>query len=123
MASNNNSGNVVALLIPTHHLVVVRHDRHLNTIKVPLITDESFDDYVPTTTDPGSLLLIIAMFICGISLFSLPICTRLLTKQSRLNIIRRKNSSRMKKKKMTRDCGCVTGAAASSLALDLHYLF
>ena len=123
MASNNNSGNVVTLLIPTHHLVVVRHDRHLNTIKGPLITDESFDDYVPTTTDPGSLLLIIAMFICGISLFSLPICTRLLTKQSRLNIIRRKNSSRMKKKKMTRDCGCVTGAAASSLALDLHYLF
>ena len=98
--------------------------QHLNTIKGPLITDESFDDYVPTMTDPGSLLLIIAMFICGISLFSLPICTRLLTKQSRLNIFRRKNSSRMKKKKkMIRDCGCVTGAAASSLALDLHYLF
>ena len=123
MASNNISGNDVTLLITTHHLVVVRHDRHLNTIKGPLITDESFDDYVPTTTDPGSILLIIAMFICGISSFSLPICTRLLTKQSRLNIIRRKNSSRMKKKKMTRDCGCVTGAAASSLALDLHYLF
>ena len=77
--------------------------QHLNTIKGPLITDESFDDYVPTMTDPGSLILIIAIFICGI-----PICTRLLTKQSRLNIFRRKNSSRMKKKKkMTRDCGCV----------------
>ena len=47
MASNNNSGNDVTLLIPTHHLVVVRHDRHLNTIKVPLITDESFDDMSP----------------------------------------------------------------------------
>lgn len=102
MTSNGNGGDDVQLLLWTH-FVVARRDRHLNTIEGP-ITDESFDDYVPTRTDPGSLLLIIAMFICGISLVSLPICTTFLKKQSQFNIIRRRKTNSMKKDKNRVSC-------------------
>jgi len=101
MTSNGNGGGDVQLLLSTH-LVVARRDRHLNTIEGP-ITDEIFDDYVPTTTDPGSLLFIIAMFICGISLVSLPICTTFLKKQSRFNIIRRRKTNKKDKNRVSCD--------------------
>ena len=84
MASSSNSYDDDVSFLPTT-LVSIR--RHLKTIEGP-IADESFDDYVPTTTDPGSILFIIAMFICGVSLVMLPICAPL------LNVfLRRKKSS------------------------------
>ena len=46
-------------------------NRHLNTIDA---VDESFYDYVATTTDPGSSLFLIALLICIISIVALPLC-------------------------------------------------
>jgi len=34
---------------------------------------EEFDNYIATTTDPGNTLLIIAAFICLVSLVGLPL--------------------------------------------------
>lgn len=85
MASNDinndiNNDDAVSFL-PTS-LVSIR--RQLKTIEGP-IADEIFDDYVPTTTDPGSLLFIIAMCICGVSLVMPQICAPLLKRYLRKN--------------------------------------
>jgi len=71
--------------------------RHLNTVvidasAVTTAADETFDDYIPTTTDPGSSLFLIALLICITSIMALPvfiICIQRCTKKKKV----KKNAS------------------------------
>jgi MATE family multidrug resistance protein len=65
--------------------------RHLNTVvidasAVTTAADETFDDYIPTSTDPGSSLFLIALLICITSIMALPLyitCIQRCTKKKK----------------------------------------
>ena len=67
--------------------------RHLNTIAidasaVATVPDETFDDYIPTTTDPGLSLFLLALLICITSIAVLPLyitCIQQCTKKKEKN--------------------------------------
>jgi len=53
-------------------------NRRLNKVDAK---DESFEDYVATTIDPGNSLFLIALFICIISIVSIPLFVRCLKRR------------------------------------------